>query len=169
MKRALPLGVDIGSTRLRVALSELTSQGPRVRAVVTRDVSTGVASSGVINDCSYIGALLEELRDELRSKERRCVLALGEPDAVLRTVEFPKMTEVERQRAAIFEAQRYVDYPIEDATVRIHPVDEKRRMYAIGIVRTATLKSRVDALKSGGLRPIAADRGARARPCTPGI
>ena len=162
MSRGLPLGVDLGSTRLRVALSDFTSQGPRVRAVVTRDLSMGVASSGIISDCSYIGALLDEAREELQTRERRCVLAIGEPDAVLRTVEFPSMTEIERQRAAVFEAQRYVDYSIEDATVRLHPVDEKRGLYAIGIVRTATIKSRVNALKCGGLRPMAADHEALA-------
>ncbi|MBC5816227.1 MAG: pilus assembly protein PilM [Candidatus Eremiobacteraeota bacterium] len=162
MSKSLPLGIDIGATRLRVVWSELTSAGPRVRAVVTRDLSAGVATSGLINDCAYIGALLDEARDELQSKERRCVLAVGEPEAVLRMVEFPKMTEIERQRAAVFEAQRYVAYAIDDAIVRIHPVDEKQNRYAIGVVRNATIKSRIAALKSGGLRVTAIDHEALA-------
>jgi Tfp pilus assembly PilM family ATPase len=133
-----------------------------VKAVVTRDLSAGVSSSGHVADCSYVGALIEEARDELQTKERRCVVAVSEPDAVLRVVEFPKMTENERRRAAVFEAQRYIDYAIKNATVRLHPVNERQQLFALGVVRSDTLHSRIAALKSGGLRPIAVDHEALA-------
>lgn len=162
MKTCLPLGLDIGRTRLRLVLSEVTAQGPCIKAVVTRELSEGVASSGHIADCAHVGALIDEACDELQTRESRCVLAVGEPEAILRIVEFPRMTESERRRAAMFEAQRYVDYPIQDATVRLHPVDEKRQLFAIGVVRTDTLQSRIAALKSGGLRVVAVDHEALA-------
>lgn len=135
----------------------LNGDVPAVAAVATRDLSADVSSSGSIRDPGYVGALLEEIREELGVKERRCVLSVGEPDAVLRFIEFPQMSSSERERAAQFEAQRYVDYAVEDGCVRLHPVDRRRNLYAIGIARRETIQTRVAAAKEGGLRPVAVD------------
>ncbi|GAC1388866.1 MAG: hypothetical protein NVSMB31_03790 [Vulcanimicrobiaceae bacterium] len=162
MMQSLPIGVDIGATRLRLVYAVLTEHGPKVRAIVTRDLAQDVASSGIIADLNYVAAAIDEACDELQTKERRCVLSVGEPDAVLRSVEFPRMTELERERASKFEAQRYVDYSIAEALVRIHPINEKLELYAIGIVRASVLGSRIAALKAAGLRPVGADHEALA-------
>lgn len=152
-----PLGVDIGATRIRVVSSAITREGPAVAAVATRDLSEGVGSSGRISDPGYIAALLEEIIEELGTKERRCVLGIGEPEAVLRIIQFPKMSSKERERAAEFEAQRYIDYPAELALVRLHPVDEQRNFYAMGIVRRETLRTRLQAVRGAGFKPVAID------------
>ncbi len=160
--KSFPLGVDIGSTRVRLAHTVMTSNGPRLGAVVTRDISPGLATSGPVLDTDYVGTLLAEAHDELQTKERRCVIAVGEPHAVLRTVKFPSMTVFERDSAAIFEAQRYIDYPVAEAVVRIHPLDENRQTYALGVAGLGTIASRVAAVKRGGLRPVAVDHEALA-------
>ncbi|MDP9017367.1 MAG: pilus assembly protein PilM [Candidatus Eremiobacteraeota bacterium] len=157
MMRSLPLGVDIGATRLRLVHTVVTEDGPKLRAVATRDLAQDVATSGIIIDQEYVAAAIEEAYEELQTAERRCVLSVGEPDAVLRSVEFPKMTEMERGRAAVFEAQRYIDYSIEEALVRMHPVEERTEVYAIGVIRAKVLHSRIATIKAAGLRPLAAD------------
>lgn len=160
--KSFPIGIDIGTTRVRLAHTVMTDNGPRLRAIVTREVSSGVATSGPVPDADYVGALLAEAREELQTKERRCVIAVGEPHALLRAVAFPPMTGFERDSAAAFEAQRYVDYPVADAVVRIHPVNEKEQLYVLGVVGAATLASRVRAVKRAGLRLVAVDHEALA-------
>jgi len=48
---------------------------------------------------------------ELETPERRCVVALGAPDALLCMLPLPPMPRWERLRAARFEAGRFIDYP----------------------------------------------------------
>jgi Tfp pilus assembly PilM family ATPase len=143
----LPLGIDIGATRIRIVEAHLTPSGPRVRAIAVREFDAGCAGSGTIAEPSYVSAMIEDALSELKTKERRCVCALGEPDALLRSVAFPKMTASERERSARFEAQRYAAFPLEQAIVRIHRVDRAANVWALGIARSAAIATRVRCLK----------------------
>jgi Tfp pilus assembly PilM family ATPase len=150
----------MGATRLRVVEAQMTPQGPRVRAAAMRDVSAGAASSGAIRDAQYVAALIEDALAELGTAERRCITAIGEPDALLRTVRFPKMTSLERERSARFEAQRHVNFPVDEALVRIHPVDRAKSLWAIGIARTSAVTTRAAALRAAKLKVVAIDHEA---------
>jgi Tfp pilus assembly PilM family ATPase len=145
MTRAtLPLGIDIGTVRTRVALLERDSGGtPRLVAVATR--TTGDDPSGAIADAHA----------ELATRERRCVLGLGAPDALLRVATFPRMGRRERENAARFDAARLVPYPLAEAEVRVVPLEGAR--YAVGVARRASVASRVTAAKRARLRPLAVD------------
>ncbi len=160
--RKLPLGVDIGTTRLRIAHAILTPAGPRIDAVAVRDFSAGAFSSNGTTQTEYLAAIIEDATAELNTRERCCVAALGEPDAMLRTVRFPRMSPIERARCARFEAARHIDFPIEEAAVRIHPLDESKDLWAVGIARNAALTNRTAALKAAKLRPVGIDHEASA-------
>ncbi len=149
MKRpqTLPLGIDAGVARTRVALVEQDAAGrSRLIAVATRPTGDDPAHA-IAQACA-----------ELRTRERRCVLALGAPDAMLQTVTFPAMRRSERMRAARFEAQRFIAYPLGDAAVRVAPAGGQRCV--VGIARRGALDARTVAAKRAGLRPIAVDDAA---------
>jgi type IV pilus assembly protein PilM len=158
--RTLPLGVDIGGQRVRIAL---TAHGPddtpKLLAVAAREHGGDPA-----------GALIDAL-EELQTSERRCVLALGPPDALLCAVDLPPMTPWERRSAARFEAARFVDYPIGEAAVSLSRTRVTQR-WTLGIVRRAALARALDAAKAARLRPVAVDHAAfalqRAHPTADG-
>lgn len=156
-RRWLPLGVDIGATRVRIAQAYTESGDPRVHAVAVRDISEGVASSGVVADISHVAALLEDALDELGARVRRCVIAIGAPDAMLKSVRFPKMSALERERSARFEAQRYAGFSMEEAAVRVHPAAGNSGMWMVGIARNAAILTRCAALRAAKLKPLAID------------
>jgi Tfp pilus assembly PilM family ATPase len=163
--KVLPLGIDLGSTRVRVALGEANREGSvRIRAVVARDVPDDTVSPVDVEQPALVAAVLEEILDEIGSRDRRCVLAIGAPACALRTVRFPKMSWAERLRAARFEAQRFAGWDPEDdgSIVRTHLVDRASGTYAVGVTRTASIDSRVKTMKLAGLRPVAIDHDALA-------
>jgi Tfp pilus assembly PilM family ATPase len=146
MKRArtLPLGIDVGAARTRVALAEHDQDGrPRLVAVAARRTGENAAHA------------IAEARAELRTRERRCVLALAAPDALLRVASFPAMRGPERARAARFEAARFVSYPPHEAVVRLAATGEGQ--YVVGIARRSALDACTAAAQRAGLRPIAVD------------
>ena len=151
MKRAatLPLGIDIGTARTRVALLERTSAGSaRLVACATR--ATGDDPTAAIADGLA----------ELGTRERRCVLGLAPPDALLRIATFPAMRRAERERAARFDAARIVTFPIAEATVRVTPLDDGRCV--VGIARRGAIAARISAALRARLRPVAVDDAALA-------
>jgi Tfp pilus assembly PilM family ATPase len=141
----LPLGIDIGQRRVRIALSARPAgASPKLQAVAARDHAGDPADA-------LIAAL-----DELQTPERRCVLALSVPDAVLGTADFPPMTPWERVCAARFEAARFIDYPIAEAAISLFRTSLQHR-WAIGVVRRSALATSLGAAKKARLKPIAVD------------
>lgn len=149
MKRCVtvPLGIDVGSSRTRVALLEREPQGAfRLVSVATRPT---------LDDAP--GAILAAWR-ELGTRERRCVLAVGAPDSAFAVVRFPAMGARERRRAARYEASRLVPFPVDEAVLRIVDLDEGR--CALAAARRAALDARLAAVRRAGLRPVAVDDAA---------
>ncbi len=79
---------------------------------------------------------------------------------MLRSVHFPKMTCSERERSARFEAQRYVDFPIEEAMVRIHPLSPERNIWTLGIARCKAVNTRLAMLRAARLKVVSLDHEA---------
>lgn len=157
MSSSLPLGVDIGATRVRIAHAERVGCEIKIRSVAVREFPEGAATSGGIAQDAFVAAAIEDARAELGVRDRRCVCAIGVPDASLFAMTLPKMTALERERAVRFELAGYTHYPLEQAVIRIRPASQEQNVYAVGTVQLAALKSRVAALRKGGLRPVAMD------------
>ena len=156
--RTLPLGVDVGSSRIRVALAEAASaEDVRIKAVAARDVSEDVRE-----DLHLIAALVEEITAELGTKNRTCVCALGGSTANLRVIGFPKMSWQERIRAARFEAQRFSPQHLEGASiVRVHRA-EREGAFAVGVASESAVRDRLSLMKQARLRVLAIDHDALA-------
>jgi Tfp pilus assembly PilM family ATPase len=130
----LPLGIDFGRTRIRVALSARAADGaPTLLAVAARPAAGDPARA------------LRDAIGELATRERRCVLGIARPDALVRVVSLPPMSRFERTRAATFQAARYIDYPVADAAISLNALDE--RQWTLGIARRAAIDARLAAAK----------------------
>ncbi len=161
----LPLGIDLGTSRARIAAAEVDSHGDiRLKAVVSRDLPADSVQSGLIESPDLVSAVLDEMLCELGTRERRCVFALGTPSAVLRVMRFPKMSWAERIRAAKFEAQRFVGWNIdeENSIVRVHPLDRAAGVYGVGAVRRDAVDSIMSAVRGVRLKPVSIDHDALA-------
>jgi Tfp pilus assembly PilM family ATPase len=159
----LPIGVDLGVSRIRVACFARSGKGEvRVAAVAARDRCAGPPDAPGSEERDLTAAILEELRDELGTRERACVISLGVRDATVRIVRFPKMTWGERRRAARFEADRLATWDTAQtpSVVRVHPVDHAENLHAIGVARRAALEARVAAVRHAGFRPVGIDHDA---------
>lgn len=154
--RDLPLGVDLGSSRARIAFAQRDREGhARVSAVISRELPEG-------EELDLTAALLEEMIAELGVRERRCVMALGVPEACVRSLRFPRMSSLERRRAATFEAARFSGWEIdtEPSTVRVHPLDAQTGLFAVGVAKNAALMQRCKIAKMARLNVVAIDQDA---------
>jgi len=157
--RSLPLGVDIGTTRIRIAQTERDEDGVILKNVAVLDLEEPADGA---HDEHYLGTRIAQTLRELNIRERRCIAAAGDPDALVRTVSFPPMSARERERAGAFEALRYVEYPIEEAVVRNMPIDPTKSLYALGIMRRTRMNRILRILRVAGLHPTAIDHEAYA-------
>jgi len=168
MRSAISLGLDIGSSRVRLALVERVAGKPRLHAVAARDLPADVATHGEVVRPELVAASIEEMLAELNTDERRCVCGIGTPSASLRSLRLPTMTSLERTQMARLDVERQLGRKIDDVVVRIHPVPERAGTYQVGAVARRALATRVAAARRAGLRVIAVDHEAMAlRRCLP--
>lgn len=147
-RHTLPLGIDIGSTRLRVAL--VASDGmaaPRLIGVATRE------------HAGHVREALVEAIGELQTEERRCIVALGPPNALLCELPLPPMPRWDRLRAARFEARRFIDYPIGEAELTLAQSGDANR-WVLGIARRTAITGALRVARAAKLWPIAVDDAA---------
>jgi Tfp pilus assembly PilM family ATPase len=157
MTRLQALGVDLGTTRVRVAMSEITMEKKtRLRAIASRDLPDPDWSHGG-RALDFAAMIVEQLVRELGLRKKECVTALGCPSATLRTVAFPKMGWRERRHAARFEVAWSPPN-----VLRVHPVDRRTGLFAVATVDARVMKRQNELLRKAGLRLIAIDHDAYA-------
>lgn len=149
---SFPLGIDIGTTRIRIACAKLSEAGRVVSAVAARDLP----STGERELPTTTSMLIEEMLDELATKERRCITALAEPDAWLNVTRPAPMTALERDRWAHYEARRLAPFSLDDATIRIHAMGESG-MWALGAAKRSAVQRHLEILRAAKLKPVCID------------
>jgi Tfp pilus assembly PilM family ATPase len=162
-KSTLPLGIDVGARRVRIAQSERTSAGAiRLIGVAVRDLPGDLIYPERIAEPDLIAAVIEDLAREIDPRARRCVIALPAPVARLRLIRFPSMSSSERRRAARFEAERFAGWDVKSigSIVRVHPADAAAGVHAVGIAREDAVAGRVGCMKKARLRIAGIDHDA---------
>lgn len=152
--RSIPLGVDIGKTRIRVAAAVRVASGKTELVCVAAREAPDIGEAA--------SAVLDDLRRELGTRERRCVLSLPATAGVLKVLRFPKMSDAERRNAARFESERIVPWNSKEiaTVVRAHWVNVRDGLIAIGVAREDALRSRIACARGAGLSVAGVDHDA---------
>lgn len=141
-ERPLPLGVDLGAARVRVAALSLRADG------VLRLHGVGAAEAGE-DLARALGAALTALGN----RERRCTMAIRSSEAPLRSLRLPKMTAAERRCAARFEARAMVGGAQGRLITRSLALADGRTLIAVSPVER--VRSLVAIARAAGLHPVA--------------
>jgi Tfp pilus assembly PilM family ATPase len=152
----LPLGIDIGTTRIRIAQLDVYDAAPRLHRMIAFDLPETAAARAP----ESIARSIAERLAELGINERRCVCAVGEDEATIRPLSLPPMPERERASAARYEASRLIEYPIGEALVRVQTIDLAQNLFAVGIVRRAAFERKLAIVRAAGLRAVCVDHDA---------
>jgi Tfp pilus assembly PilM family ATPase len=151
------IGIDIGSTRVRIAYGTGVGRGSVIEMLAARDLPAGAASDGEVMDPELVATVLEDMLDELRVRTRECVFAVGPPVATLRAVKLPRMNAIERDRAARIDVERRLGRAASDVVVRTRPLSPGADTCLVGAVAGRALRSRSEAVRRAGLRARAVD------------
>ncbi|MBV8149418.1 MAG: pilus assembly protein PilM [Candidatus Eremiobacteraeota bacterium] len=157
-----PLGIDIGTTRVRVAMGKRDRRGQFVlTAVATKELGgTGTFQSGAAPEA--IAAAIRDLVKELGVAQRSCVLSLSPPAAMLRVVRLAAMTPAQQREAARYEAERFAPWNVAEvaSVVRVRALGDAQGLFAVGIAREDVLAERVASVRRAGLRVAGIDHDA---------
>jgi Tfp pilus assembly PilM family ATPase len=145
-QRSLPLGIDLGATRVRIAQSEHRSDGS-IRLLA-------VASHAYAHD--PVPAITRALA-ELNTTERRCVFGLHHEQARLAVVHLPRLRPTERRAALVLAAERQLGGDITTSDVRYARSRDDRADWTIALAQRDALDHITTIARKSGLRVVAID------------
>jgi type IV pilus assembly protein PilM len=145
-KRALPIGVDFGSSRIKLA--QLRFSGETVELLAAG--SAEVPASKTATPSQRIEMLSQALRGVVRSspfKGNRSILCIPARDTFVHQAKIPKLTPEATHAAVLAELRDKLPYPVEQAVVQeivagdVKRDGEQRREVIITAVSQKTLEA----------------------------
>lgn len=113
--KTLPIGVDLGTTAVRMAQMRVTEEVVELLAAGSSGLARATPMPGRLD------AMGDAIRDILKTnafKSRQAILALPAEMVAVQHVKLPKLTAEETVRALNFELQGKLPFAVEDAIVR---------------------------------------------------
>lgn len=155
------VGLDVGTSRVK--LVELTARGASVeltRAAVEL-TPVDVIRDGKVIQPDQVAAVIKKALAAGHFRPGEVVAAIAGQGVVVRHVQFPKMPEEELREALKWEGQKYIPFPMEEASVDFEIIRGDPEAANMEVMLVAAQRSIVDshltAIERAGLRPVAVD------------
>ncbi len=155
------LGIDIGSSSVKITHLELTSTGWQMNAAVICETPPGSVIEGVVKDTSAVAAVISKAVKDHGIKVNTAVTAVSGTGVVVREVNFPKLSPKLLEQTIHFEAQKHLSIPVDDCQLgySILPttLDMLEQPVMLVAVPNELLNGHMSAITQAGIEVIAVD------------
>jgi len=161
-KRTMPIGVDLGSSRVKMAQLQTGAEGLELLAAEAADIPLDDEPAFRDRLSHYTNAIRRILRRG-RFKGRRCIISIPARDVVVQHVKIPQLPPEQSKAAVRTEIQEKLPYPVETAVIReifageVRFEGELRREMIVVATARATVEAYLAAIRRTRLDPIAAN------------
>lgn len=159
-----PLAVDIGSYSIKMARFAPGRPQPQLDVLASiRTPSDSVKEGEIVDPFAVAEALKELMAATGIGSGTPCITAVGGPRVIARAHEMPAMPFVKLRTSILFEAERWLPFPVEDSVMEPQVVGERQgemgRVQDVVIVAAprSAVETRVEALRMAGLRCVEVD------------
>lgn len=151
------LGVDIGSSSLRVLELKQTASGYMVQSYASEPLPDNTVEGNNIKDVDRLGLALKKLVDKSLSKTKQVAVAVPDSSVITKVVQLEEdLSETEKEELVILEADKYIPYPIDEVSIDyeiIGPSAKGGNLQDVLVVasRAENINVRIDLIKESGL------------------
>ncbi len=161
LSKASVVGVDIGSSSIKVVCIEPTKLGPRISQIAICPTPPGVVKEGVVTSTAEVASAIQFAMRSAGIKASAVVTAIAGPGVIVRNVKVPKMSEDALRKSIRFEAGKFISSAIEESIVEFDIIGDAEEEGQSNIVLVAApramVETKVAALEQAGLEPLAVD------------
>lgn len=121
---AATVGLDIGTTAVRVAAVDRGRSRPILRRFGEMPLPDGAVSAGEIVDEAAVAEAISALWKRHKFHKKRVVMGTANQRVIVRQVDVPQMSESELVDALPFQVQDSIPMPVEQALLDFVPIEE---------------------------------------------
>ncbi len=161
-KRKNPIGLDIGSSYIKIARIDDVRAGYELALFDIMPLQPGIVSEGVIVDKANLIKSLKELLNKTGIKKEDAVICVsGHSSIVIKTISLPLMTEEELAASIKYEAEQYMPFDINEVYLDFEILGPRQGSdqmeVVIAAVKRDVMNDYVDSVKAAGLSVIIVD------------
>jgi type IV pilus assembly protein PilM len=155
------IGIDIGSSSIKIVHAEPTKQGTRISNVVICPTPPGSVKEGVVMNVPEVASAIQFAIRSAGLKVSNAVAAIAGPGVTVRHVELPVMSEAVLRKSVYFEANKYISSSVEDSVIEFEILGKGQEQGQMNVLLVAAPKvmidSKVNTIEQAGLVPLAID------------
>jgi len=154
------LGVDVGSSSLKLLELDLSGKVPRVVNFAYSQLSTDIITNNFVTNLSVVGEQLSSLLESNSISTKTAALAVPGPSVFIKKIKMPKANQDELERNIQVEAASFIPHNIDAIKLDFHVLGEvaKGQLEVLVVaVKNEIMQSYTDAVALGGLEPAVVD------------
>ena len=163
------VGLDIGSSLIKVAELVPGRNGVTVRAMGMAPTPVGAMENNIIVDAQLLGQAVKKLLKEAGVSSKSSVSSVsGQSALVVRVIEVPRMSDSELAETMKWEVERHVPFAANEVIMDFQPIeradtppDSQNMEVLLAVAQQDMVDRHVEMLMAAGLRP---STGTRSRP-----
>lgn len=152
------LGIDIGSSSIKLVELESSSKGLKVVAAHASPVTPGLIKEGKIEDAPALAEVLRRAVVNSRSKTKTVAFAVPGSAVITRVVDMPgDLSEDELEMQLLLEAEQYIPYSLDEVALDFTQLgvsdDGQQAKVLIAASRKETVEALVEVSEIAELKP----------------
>lgn len=155
------VGVDIGSSAIKIVRAEPSKQGAHITNVAMCQTPPECIRDGVISNVAEMASTIRNCMRIAGIKAVDAVTSVAGPGVIVRQIQLHTMPEKVLRKSLRFEASKYISASLDDSMVEfdiLGPAQVEGQMNVIlAAAPRAMVESKVMALEQAGLDPIGVD------------
>lgn len=155
------VGLDVGSSFLKVAVVDHSRDYPQVEKVGLRPLAADAIVEGDVRDRSVVAETIDSLFEEEGISQRRVVSSVGGRDVIVKLVQMDRMPEEDARDVIRWEAAQHVPFDIDEVELDFEIVDPEGEGLEMTVLLVAVkrdlVRDRIALLETAGLEPEVVD------------
>ncbi len=160
-KKKLAVGLDIGSSSIKVAQVKETGKGYELAAFDMALLPPEAVVDGALMNFPAIVEHIKELWASNKIKSKDVALSVSGHSVIIKKVSLPEMTPEELDESIQWEAEQYIPFDIKDVNVDVQILNPKAGQGQMDVLLVAAKKDVIDEYVSvafeAGLKPVVVD------------
>ena len=156
------VGLDIGSSRIKVALLQQNAKGYELIKLGMAPVPAGLITEGRIMDPDAVAEIIRNLFRDHRIKNKNVAISTGGYSVVIKTIVVPTASEKELVTSIRTEAEQYIPYDIDDVNIDFQILgtsdfsDDQMNVLLVAVKKDLVAEY-IDMINQAGLNPCIID------------
>jgi len=156
------VGLDIGSSRIKVAVLKSTAKGQMLEKLGMISVPEGLIDEGRIIDADALANVIHTLFKTHGIKNKNVAISTGGYSVVIKTIELPNAPEKELVTSIRTEAEQYIPYDIDDVNLDFQIMgpseysDDQMNVLLVAVKKDLVAEY-IDLINQAGLNPCIID------------